>query len=138
MTQNDMMRFYNRQCTPNIFFDRKLAWYLRWMSTLSFVGLAFRFQSSHYLGYWKHCCKRLGVLHYCRTWNQITVLHLILLHSFSDKTVNKKYFLQCSLYFNFRNHLKQRMNEEIMSTFYLVKQFLTNYTSVEKLQFSFL
>ena len=131
------MRSHNRQGKPNIFFNRKTASYLRWMFTLSFVGLAFRFQSSHYLGYWKYCCKRLGVLHYCGTWNQIRVLHVILLHSFSDKTANKKYFLQCSLYFNFRNHLKQRMNEEIMSTFYLVKQFLTNYTSVEKLHFLF-
>ena len=117
------MRSHNRQGKPNIFFNRKTASYLRWMFTLSFVGLAFRFQSSHYLGYWKYCCKRLGVLHYCGTWNQIRVLHVILLHSFSDKTANKKCFLQCSLYFNFRNHLKQRMNDEIMSTFYLVKHF---------------
>ena len=53
----------------------------------------------------------LGVLHYSDKYNQIAVIHVILLHSFSEKTTKKKYFLQCSLYFNFRNHLKQSMNE---------------------------
>ena len=53
----------------------------------------------------------LGVLYYGDKLNQIAVIPVIVWHPCSEKTTEKKYFLQCSLYFNFLNHPKQSMNE---------------------------
>ena len=126
--------FINRQCTTNIVFDWKTASYLCWMSTLSFVGLAFRFQSSHHLVLARPNIVAKDWVHFIIVALRTKSQYYMSYHHihFQTKQVTRSSFCIVPFILILVTTPNKGWMKQIMSTFYLVKQFLTNYTSIQR------